>query len=311
MKKIIRIATRKSPLALWQANYVKELLLKIDPDLVISFVGLTTAGDREQTKSLIDIGGKSLFVKELQNALIHDQADIAVHSIKDMSVQPYPGLCLAAICERDDPRDVFVSARYPSLHALPQGAVVGTASPRRTALLKSLRSDLQIKVLRGSVGTRLNKCEGDDYDAAVFAAAGLKRLNLMDRITEYFDPEIFTPAIAQGAIGVECRETDVELQRLLHSINHSETAFCVNAERAVNRVLCGDCYTPIGAYAKIINDQMSIQSMVASLDGKTIIRGALTGEPKNAIKLGEALAQQLLEKGAGLLLQKGNHDAQT
>lgn len=303
MKKIIRIATRKSPLALWQASYVKELLLKIDPDLDVSFVGLTTEGDKEQTKSLIDIGGKSLFVKELQQALIHNQADIAVHSIKDMSVQPCPSLCLAAICERDDPRDVLVSAHYSNLNALPQGAVVGTASPRRTALLKSRRPDLQIKVLRGNVGTRLNKCESGDYDAAVFAAAGLKRLNLLDLITEYFNPEIFIPAIAQGAIGVECREKDIELQNLLHAINHSETALCVQAERAVNYVLRGDCYTPMGVYATITNDQMSIQSMVASLDGKTIIRSTLAGEPKNAIKLGEALAQQLLEKGAGMLLK--------
>ena len=302
MKKTIRIATRKSPLALWQAEYVKNALLKIDADLDVVFVGLTTKGDKEQTKALTNIGGKSLFVKELQHALLNNIADIAVHSIKDLSVQDCPGLSLAAICEREDPRDAFISMQYASIVDLPEGAVVGTASPRRMALLKSQRPDLQTKVIRGNVGTRLNKCEQGDYDATLLAVAGLKRLQLEKHIAEYLDPNTFIPAIGQGAVGAECREDDTELRQLLHTFNHSITADCVEAERAVNRVLGGDCHTPIAAYAIIENQQLQLRAMVGSTDGKTIIHSEITGSPENAAQLGETVGQQLLDKGADKLV---------
>ena len=299
---IIRIATRKSPLALWQAEYVKKSLLKIAPNLDIQLIGLTTQGDKEHTKALIHLGGKLLFVKELQNALLDNKADIAVHSIKDLSAQDFPGLRLAAICKREDPRDAFVSTRYSSIKALPEGAIVGTASPRRMALLKYQRPDLQIKLLRGNVGTRLDKCKQGDYDATILAAAGLKRLNLGHYITEYLDPDVFIPAIGQGAIGIECCETDIELVELVHAMNHLETAACVTAERAVNRVLGGDCHTPIAAHAVIKNQQIHINSMVSDINGETIIHDELVGPQKNAVKLGETVGQRLLEKGAHKLL---------
>ena len=303
MKKTIRIATRKSPLALWQAKYVKHAMLTIDADLDIHLVGLATQGDKEQTKALTDVGGKLLFVKELQKALLNNKADIAVHSIKDLSVQNFPGLKLAAICAREDPRDVFISPRYSSITDLPQAAVVGTASPRRTALLKHQRPDLQIKLLRGNIGTRLNRCEQGDFDATILAAAGLKRLRLDHYIKAYLDPTFFIPAIGQGAIGIECREDDAELSKLIHTINHSETALCVTAERAVNRVLGGDCHTPLGAYAVIDHQQIHLRSMIGSLKDEMIIRDAVVGSLANAAALGEALGQQLLKKGANKLLK--------
>ena len=207
MKNVIKIATRKSPLALYQAEYVKNQLLAAHPDLTITLVGLTTAGDREPSKALADIGGKSLFVKELQMALLNHDADIAVHSIKDMSAQPTPGLSLAAICPRDDPRDVIVSPAYQRLQDLPPNAVVGTTSPRRIVLLPLLRKDLQAKTLRGNVGTRLDKLHRGQYDAIILAAAGLIRLGLdPSHYASYLDPRSFIPAIGQAAIGVECRD---------------------------------------------------------------------------------------------------------
>lgn len=302
MKKTIRIATRKSPLALWQAEYVKQQLLKIDPDLEILFVGLTTQGDREQSKALTAIGGKSLFVKELQKSLLDNNVDIAVHSIKDMSVQDCPGLTLAAICKRDDPRDAFISKKYRGISDLPKSAVIGTASPRRTALLKAQRPDLQIKLLRGNVGTRLDKVLNGGYDAIILAVAGVKRLGLDKHITEYLDTKLFIPAIGQAAIGVECRDDDTELRDLLKNIHHIETAQCVTAERAVNCVLGGDCHTPVAAYAIINDNQLQLHSMVGSLDGATIISNELASSPNDAEKLGKTMGNELLKKGAGALL---------
>lgn len=307
MKKTLRIATRKSPLALWQANHVKTVLQKNNTHLDITLVGLTTQGDREQTKALTQLGGKSLFVKELQKALLNHEADIAVHSIKDLSVQDCSGLVLAAICERDDPRDALLSKQYSSLMQLPKNAVVGTASPRRMALLKSKRPDLQIKILRGNVGTRIEKCESGDFDAILLAVAGLKRLQLTHHITEYLDPKHFIPAIGQAAIGIECREGDEELKQLLQILHHPITADCINAERAVNRVLGGDCHTPIAAYAIITEEQLHLHCMVGSLDGQTILEHKTMGTPHDARELGKAAGEALLEKGAAALLNKDRH----
>lgn len=304
MKKVIRIASRQSPLALWQAQYIKASLLTVNFDLDITIIGLTTRGDKMINQPLTDCGGKLLFVKELQKALLENTADIAVHSMKDLSAFPCPKLHLAAICERADPRDAFISPRYPHIRHLPNGAIIGTASPRRTTLLKSWRPDLTIKILRGNVGTRLAQCQLGHYDATILAAAGLKRLQLDHYITQYLAPETFIPAIGQGAIGVECREKDSELTSLLHTINHEETALCVKAERAVNRILGGNCHTPIAAYAIIQHKALYIRAMVGSPDGKTIIESKQVGSPENAVQLGEALGQALLSKGAEALLKK-------
>jgi hydroxymethylbilane synthase len=303
MKQTVRIATRKSPLALYQAQYVKDRLLAADPDLQIRFVGLSTAGDREPSKALADIGGKSLFVKELQSALLENNADIAVHSIKDMSAQATTGLCLAAICQREDPRDVIVSPQYQDLNDLPPNAIIGTTSPRRIALLQSIRTDLRAKTLRGNVGTRLDKLDRGDYDAIILAAAGLIRLGLTHRIASYLDPRSFIPAIGQAAIGVECRENDTPCRDLLSRLNHPTTAHCIAAERAVNQVLGGDCYTPLAAHAVINNNQLHLHGMVGSLTQPTRINSQVSGAIDRARELGKALAQDLLDNGAAPLLK--------
>lgn len=302
--KTIRIATRKSKLALWQAHYVKSAIEKQHPDIHVSFVEMTTEGDQNQQVALTKIGGKSLFVKSLQNALLHHDADIAVHSIKDMSVQETNGLTLAAICERADPRDAFLSNDYADLLSLPQNAVVGTASPRRESLMKSLRPDISITLLRGNVDTRLAKLQNKEYDAIVLAAAGLHRLQLTHHIRSYFAEDFFTPAIGQGAIGIECREADQALQTLLQSLNHADTARCVTTERAVNKILGGDCHTPIGAHAIIHDGVMQLNAMIASLDGKQIYRAHATAALNDAseIALGTRVAQDLLAQGAKDLL---------
>ncbi len=219
-KKTLKIATRKSPLALWQANFVKHALHQLHPQLNIELVGLLTLGDKNQNVSLTKIGGKSLFVKELQNALLENQADIAVHSIKDMSVIPCPGLQLYAVCQREDPRDAFVANHFNNVTELPKGAIVGTSSPRRQSLIKAMRPDVNISVLRGNVGTRLAKLDAKQYDAIILAAAGLKRLELETKIKEYLSPKEFIPAIGQGALGIECREDDDHVKELIQSLNH-------------------------------------------------------------------------------------------
>lgn len=298
----IRIATRKSKLALWQANFVKEALEKKYPDVKISLVEIITEGDKQQLIPLTDVGGKSLFVKALQIALLNNEADIAVHSIKDMSVQNTAGLMLGAILKREDARDAFVSVKYKNLLSMPANTIVGTSSPRRTALIKSIRPDIDIKLLRGNVDTRLAKCDAGDYDAIVLAAAGLKRLGLAARITDYFSDDTFTPAIGQGAIGVECRENDAVMRDLLHFLHDEKTATCVNAERSVNKILGGDCHAAIGAHAKMINDQINLSAVVGSVDGKIMLRAHQTDNSKNSNELAKNIAEDLLKLGAAKLL---------
>lgn len=300
----LRIITRKSKLALWQANFVKTALLKKYPEYQIELIGITTEGDQQQTIPLAQIGGKANFVKALQEALLNNEADIAVHSIKDMSVHHTPYLTLAAICERADPRDAFISNHFETIDALPKNAIVGTASPRRTCLLKSLRPDLQIKLLRGNVDTRLAKLDAGEYDVIILAAAGVTRLGLSHRIRAYFSENLFTPAIGQGAIGIECREDDFKTQELLRCLHHDNTAHCVIAERAVNKILNGDCHTAIGAHAKIMQDKISLSAMVGDENGAIILRANAIGSLNNAEKIGENVANDLLSQGAKVFLKK-------
>ena len=249
LEKTLKIATRQSPLALWQANYVKDRLQQQYPDLTVELVPMVTKGDVILDSPLAKIGGKGLFVKELENALLNKEADIAVHSMKDVPMQFPEGLGLAVICQREDPRDAFVSHSYRTFTELPQGAVVGTSSLRRQCQLKALRPDLDIRSLRGNVGTRLSKLDNGDYDAIILASAGLIRLGLADRIASFIDIEQSLPAAGQGAVGIECRTDDVQVQALLAPLADAETTYCVRAERAMNNHLQGGCQVPIGGYA--------------------------------------------------------------
>lgn len=293
----IRIATRRSPMALFQANDVKNKILKQHPDLQIELVEFLTEGDKDLTSSLSDRGGKGLFVKELQKALLNHDADIAVHCIKDLPVRHHPKLILAAICLRDDPRDAFVSNNFKSLIDLPKGAIVGTSSPRRQCLIKSLRSDLETKLLRGNVGTRLSKLDNNEYDAMILAAAGLKRLNESHRIKEYLDPKLFIPAIGQGALGIECRADDIITYSFIQHLNDEKSRYCVEAERAVNRRLGGSCDTPIGAYATINSNQLNLIATIGNFSGE-MIHSQISGNIEDAEKLGLLLADDLIHKGA-------------
>ncbi|MCH9769984.1 MAG: hydroxymethylbilane synthase [Gammaproteobacteria bacterium] len=302
MTNILRIATRQSPLALWQTKWVAKQLAAKYPELEIKILPMKTQGDLNQTKPLNQIGGKTLFVKALQQCVLDNTADIAVHSIKDMSVFAYPGLELAAICQRGDPSDAWLSAKHHSINELPQGAIVGTASPRRQALLLNTRPDLNIKCLRGNVQTRLNKLDCGEYAGIILATAGLMRLGLENRINQRLDPKQFIAAIGQGAIGIECRENDATIKGLLLSLHDLPTAHCVMAERQVNYYLNGDCHTAIGAYATIENDQLNLKAMVASLDGKTLLRAEHSMRLSAAMDLGKKTAEDLLAQGAKKVL---------
>ncbi|HYF98228.1 MAG TPA: hydroxymethylbilane synthase [Coxiellaceae bacterium] len=302
MNNVLRLATRKSPLALWQAEHVKALLLKTRPELRVELVPLLTQGDKDTSGPLSDKGGKGLFVKELQRAVLNHEADMAVHSVKDMSVLKTEGLILAAIPKRADARDVLVSPHYARLSELPQGARVGTSSPRRTAQLKIWRDDLNIEVLRGNLQTRLAKLENLDFDAIILAAAGLERLGLQNNIREFLPVEKFIPAIGQGALGIECRSADSELITLLQELNDETSYLCVNAERAVNKRLGGNCYLPVAAHAVIENDLLLLRGMVASLDGQLVFTAEIAGNPIEAEQLGLMLAEKLLAQGAQQVL---------
>ena len=308
MNKPIRLATRQSPLALWQANYVKQALLSLAPALTIELIPLSTEGDRDTSGPLSDKGGKGLFVKELQLALLESRADIAVHSVKDMSVIPTPGLILAAIPKRADPRDAFVSLHYDRLNDLPSGANVGTSSPRRTAQLKAFRPDLTISHLRGNVQTRLKKLADGFYDAIILASAGLERLALGENIREYLNVNDFIPAIGQAALGIECRETDRTLIALLAKLNDPASFLCVCTERALNQRLGGNCYTPIAAHATLSHNQLHLEAMVGSLDGKALIKAKLSDAADQSERLALKLAEQLLNEGAKAILDQFQKD---
>ncbi|MEC5319185.1 hydroxymethylbilane synthase [Brenneria populi subsp. brevivirga] len=300
---IIRIATRQSPLALWQAQYVQQLLNDFHPELQVELVPMTTRGDIILDTPLAKVGGKGLFVKELELALLEGRADIAVHSMKDVPAEFPEGLGLETICQRDDPRDAFVSNHYASLDRLPAGSRVGTSSLRRQCQLRARRPDLVIRDLRGNVGTRLAKLDSGEYDAIILAAAGLKRLKLDHRIRAPLSPEVSLPAVGQGAIGIECRLDDERIRRWLSPLNHADTAARVRAERAMNLRLEGGCQVPIGSYAELDGDTLWLRALVGSPDGRRIITGERRGKRAQAEQIGIALAEELLAKGAKEILQ--------
>ncbi|NVD08191.1 hydroxymethylbilane synthase [Vibrio sp. JPW-9-11-11] len=300
----IRIATRKSPLALWQAHFVKDALQAAHPGLEVELVTMVTKGDIILDTPLAKVGGKGLFVKELEVAMLEGRADLAVHSMKDVPVDFPPGLGLVTICEREDPRDAFVSNTYNCIDELPHGAIVGTCSLRRQCQLKEARPDLVIKELRGNVGTRLGKLDAGEYDAIVLAAAGLKRLKLEERIKSVIEPEQSLPAVGQGAVGIECRLDDERLIKLLEPLSHQETTDRVLCERAMNLTLEGGCQVPIGSYSLIQGDEIWLRALVGEPDGSKIVRGEIRGQRQDAESLGVQLANQLLADGAKEILTK-------
>lgn len=301
-KQLIRIATRQSPLALWQAEHVRQLLCAQHPNLEVTLVPMVTKGDVILDTPLAKVGGKGLFVKELELALLEQRADIAVHSMKDVPVEFPDGLGLVCICERDDPHDALVSNHYDSLDALPQGAIVGTSSLRRQCQLRAARPDLHIKDLRGNVGTRLSKLDNGEYDAIILAAAGLRRLGLEARIRARLSVQQSLPAVGQGAIGIECRLDDARVRALLAPLNHVDTADRVVAERAMNNRLQGGCQVPIGSYAELTGDQLYLRALVGAPDGSRLLQAEIRGPRTEAEQLGSALAEQLLDAGAGSIL---------
>ncbi len=300
----IRIATRQSPLALWQANYVKAALMPAHPGLQVELVTMVTRGDVILDTPLAKVGGKGLFVKELEIAMLEGRADLAVHSMKDVPVDFPDGLGLVTICEREDPRDAFVSNTYAKIEDLPSGAIVGTGSFRRQCQLKAARPDLVIKALRGHVGPRLSKLDAGEYDAIILAAAGLKRLELESRIRSFIEPEQSLPAVGQGAVGIECRVNDQRVRALLAPLNHADTADRVRCERAMNLTLQGGCQVPIGSYALLEGDTIWLRALVGEPDGSQIVRGEIRGPRTQAAQLGIPLAAQLLSQGAKEILER-------
>lgn len=299
----IRIATRKSALALWQAEYVKAKLLEHHPSLTVELVPMSTQGDKILDTPLAKIGGKGLFIKELEIAMLEGRADIAVHSMKDVPVAFPEEFGLHAICERENPFDAFVSNHYDSLDALPNGAVVGTSSLRRQCQIRKHRPDLVIKDLRGNVNTRLAKLDAGDYDAIILASAGLIRLKMQDRIKMALPAEVSLPAVGQGAVGIECRNDDSQLIELLSALNHSETHVRVSAERAMNERLEGGCQVPIGSFATLDENTLTLTGMVGKPDGSTLLFASATASAEKAKDIGVEVAEALLEQGAGEILK--------
>jgi len=299
----LRIATRKSALALWQAEYVKAKLLEHHPRLQVELVPMSTQGDKILDTPLAKIGGKGLFIKELEIAMLEGRADIAVHSMKDVPVAFPEGFGLHAICERENPFDAFVSNTYESLDALPQGAVVGTSSLRRQCQIRKHHPDLIIKDLRGNVNTRLAKLDANEYDAIILASAGLIRLGMESRIRMPLPESVSLPAVGQGAVGIECRNDDAELIELLSALNHSETHTRVTAERAMNERLEGGCQVPIGSFATLNDNALTLTGMVGKPDGSTLLFASATGPTENAQSIGVEVAEALLEQGAGDILK--------
>ncbi len=298
----LRIATRKSPLALWQAEHVAAELRRQYPELEVELVAMTTRGDRILDTPLARIGGKALFVKELERGIWEGRADIAVHSIKDVPAELPEGMHLPVVLEREDPCDAFVSSRYQGLAALPTGANVGTASLRRECQLRAQRPDLRVGTLRGNVQTRLAKLESGEFDAIVLAAAGLRRLGLAERIRCTLTPEQSLPAVGQGALGIECRSDDPEINCLIAPLTHYPSYLRVVAERAVNARLEGSCQVPIAAFAVLDGSDIWLRALVGSRDGNCVLRGEIRGLAAEGVDLGGRLADDLLSRGAAELL---------
>lgn len=306
---IVRIATRRSPLAMWQAEYVRDRLQENHPGLQVEFVKMVTQGDKILDTPLAKVGGKGLFVKELEVGMLEGQADIAVHSMKDVPMAFPEGLHLAVVCPREDPRDAFVSNTYKALEELPEGARVGTSSMRRTCQLRELRPDLNILDLRGNVNTRLKKLDDGEYDAIILAAAGLIRLEFQHRIAQFIEPEVCLPAVGQGAVGIECRVNDERIHALLACLNDEATSNRVRAERAMNHRLEGGCQVPIGGYSLLEGDEIWLRALVGRPDGSEMIRGEVRGPIAEGEKLGTQLADDLLSRGAAEILRDVYADA--
>ncbi len=300
--RVIKIATRKSALAMWQAHYVKDKLEHYHPHLKVVLVPMSTQGDRILDTPLAKIGGKGLFIKELEIAMQKGEADLAVHSMKDVPVKFPEEFGLHAICPRENPFDAFVSNTFSCIADLPNGAVVGTSSLRRQSQIRAMRPDLVIKDLRGNVNTRLGKLDAGEYDAIILAAAGLIRLNMSQRIAEQLAPEISLPAVGQGAVGIECRNDDAELIELLSALNDEETAWRVKAERAMNAELEGGCQVPIGSFAELDGESITLRGLVATPDGKQVLRAQHVGSIEHPEQVGIAVAQDLIAQGAANIL---------
>jgi len=300
----LRIATRQSPLAMWQTEYVADRLRAQNPDLPVELVPMTTRGDQVLDRPLAEIGGKGLFLKELEVAMVEGRADLAVHSCKDMPAEMESPFVIAALLERADHTDALVSSQFDSLASLPQGARVGTSSLRRRVQLLTARPDLQVLDLRGNVGTRLGKLDAGQYDAIILASAGLMRLGLDQRIAARLAPPDFLPAAAQGVVAIECREDAAELRQILAGLHHQPTATITSAERAFTRALGGSCDVPIAAYAQVTDDRLQLIGLVASVDGKQQLRESIEGAAIDAEQLGLDLAQRLIDKGAQSILGK-------
>lgn len=305
--KKIRIATRESPLAQWQAEFVRTRLQKLYPGLAVELISIRTQGDRILDKPLSEVGGKGLFLKELEQQLLERRADIAVHSMKDVTIELPPGLKLAVILQRADPRDVLITNHFATLSEIPEGARIGTSSLRRQSQLRARRPDLVVTNLRGNVGTRLRKLDDQEYEGIILAAAGISRLLLDHRVREYLSADIMLPAVGQGAIGIETRSDEPELQQILQPLNDSETAIQLTAERAFSGRLYGGCQLPIAAYAVVSANELYLRGLVGSVDGSEIVSGETRGYKRDAEKIGLQLAEDLLQKGADRILQELIH----
>jgi len=301
---LLTIATRKSPLALRQANWVKTQLEAIYPELSIVLLGLTTSADRILTVPLYEVGGKGLFVKELEEALLSGRADLAVHSMKDVPMLLPKELCLAAICEREDPRDAWIANDYAGLYELPANAVIGTSSLRRQSQLLAYRQDIQIAPLRGNIDTRLEYLDKGDFAAIILAVAGLKRLGKQQRIRSILPVAEYLPAAGQGALGLECRLDDAATQSLVAALNHLPTYTCVTAERGMCTLLGGGCKLPVAAYAEITEEKLHLRGCVAKADGSLMLRAEAIGDTNHPELLGQQVAKELLRQGAGRIINQ-------
>ncbi|WP_417499636.1 hydroxymethylbilane synthase [Methylophaga sp.] len=301
-KRIVRIATRNSPLAMWQAEFVKSRLLELHQNIEVELIAMKTQGDIILDTPLAKVGGKGLFVKELEQGMLDGRADIAVHSMKDVPVEFPEGLHLPVICQREDPHDAFVSNHYQSIDEMPHGARLGTSSLRRECQVRTHRPDLEVLPLRGNVNTRLRKLDDGEFDAIILAMAGLKRLGFDDRIRSALTPEQSLPAIGQGALGIETRVDDEEMNALIAPLHCDQTAIVLRAERALNKRLSGGCQVPIAGYAMLDDDNVWLRGLVGQPDGTNTVTAEVRGKATDAEKLGIQVAEMLLAKGADKIL---------
>ena len=287
---------------MWQAQFVRARLQETHPGLSVGIRTVKTLADRFLHKALSEMGGKGVFIKELEQALLNDEADLAVHSMKDVTIDMPAGLTIAAIMEREDPRDVFISNRYPSLREMPEDARVGTSSLRRQCQLKAAYPGLSLREIRGNVGSRLQKLDNGAYDSLILAAAGMKRLGMERRIRTFLDVAEILPAIGQGALGIETRSDDAQAERFVRPLNHAPTRLCVHAERALSRKLYGGCHLPLAGYAHISGETLFMSALVGNPDGSRIVKDTISGNAVHAEKLGNELAEGLLLQGADEIL---------